>query len=228
MSALAAWTLEWRTALGRRRLLVLNVLIPLALVAPIALAGAPAVHRAAVYAVLFALFGTFGSAIPLLRDAERGFVRRVALTPLSPAGILLGRAAATTTLDFLQLAPAAALAGIFRDPVSPVVLLGSLAFANLFGTWVAAAVRSIAEGALFCAVGALFLLHASGVFRTPAGPVGRFIEALAPYRALHEHLLGVAAHGSAALGLAVLLGGALTAVLAKPLLRSLARADARG
>ena len=57
------WGLEWRIAVTRRRLLVLNTLVPLLLVVPVATGAAPAVHAAAVYTVLFAIFSTFGSAI---------------------------------------------------------------------------------------------------------------------------------------------------------------------
>ena len=64
---------EWLTALRRRRLFLFNILIPLTFVATIALSSAPAVHAAAVFTVLFALFGTFGSSIPLIRDGESGF-----------------------------------------------------------------------------------------------------------------------------------------------------------
>lgn len=71
--------LEWQLARRRVRLFVLNVAVPLILVVPVALSGAPRAHAAAVYTVLFTLFGTFGSAIPLVRDGESGIFTRVAL-----------------------------------------------------------------------------------------------------------------------------------------------------
>jgi hypothetical protein len=231
------WRLEWRTAAARRRLFVLNVAIPLLLVVPVATAGAPPHHAAAVFAVLFVLFGTFGAAVPLLRDAERGLVRRLALTRVSRAGLLVGRAAAGACLDALQLAPAA-LVATWGAPARGIALLAvvlpaTLLFANLFGTWIAALARSVAEGALFCAVGALLLLHASGVFRTPVpGSAGEAVERLAPYRALHEQLLALAGsaapRGYGALAAALVLLGALTFVAAPRLVRALASADGRG
>ncbi|MDT8341186.1 MAG: ABC transporter permease [Longimicrobiales bacterium] len=195
MSALV-WSTEWRTALARRRLFALNVGVPLLLVAPIALSAAPAVHAAAVYAVLFVIHPTFGSAVPLVRDAEEGMVARVLRAGVRPATYLLQRAAAATLLDTLQLLPAVAVAwwGLGADGGALLPLLAGLLLtlwtANLVGVLVAAAARSVAESALFAAVAALLLLHASGVFRTgaPHSPAAR-VEAAAPFRALHEALL---------------------------------------
>ncbi len=96
---------EWLTALRRRRLFVFNILIPLTLVTTIALSPAPAVHAAAVFTVLFALFGTFGSSIPLIRDGESGLLRRYVLTGIHPGGLLLQRVFAAATLDLVELAP---------------------------------------------------------------------------------------------------------------------------
>jgi len=243
-----AFALEWRTALRRRRLLVLNVAVPLLLVLPVATAGAPAHHAAAVYAVLFVLFGTFGAAIPLLRDAERGLVRRLLVGGLPAARLLLERAAAAALVDTAQLTPAAilALAAAGALPAAPLllaVLLATLLMANLLGVLVAAVARSVAEGALFAAVATLLLLHASGVFRTPRpGSLAAVLEAAAPYRALHETLLteltggatraaGGAAGGAAgvgALALGLVAVAALTWLASLRLAAALARADGRG
>jgi len=70
------------------------------------------------------------------------------------------------------------------------VLFLSLLVAGLVGLWVAAFARSIAEGALFSALAALLLLHASGIFRTPlTGSWGARVEGFSPYAALHDVLL---------------------------------------
>ncbi len=198
----AAWALAWRIALRRRRLLVLNVLVPLVLVGPVALADAPTQHAAAVYAVLFVTFATFGAAIPWVRDGESGWLERLALRGLPPAALVLGRTAAAAALDFLQLAPAAVLiAGVSRaGPAQVAALAGALAvalaLANLLGCWVAALARSVAEAALFGAVSALLLLHGAGTFRTPVpGSLGAAVEGWIPFRLLHESLLAVAGGG---------------------------------
>lgn len=232
------WTLEWQRATARRRLLGFNILIPLGLVLPVALSDAPPHHAAAVYAVLFALFATFGAAIPALRDAERGLVRRLALLPISARGLLLERALAGACMDMMQLLPALAViawsAGARAAPVVSLlaVLAGTLTFANLIGLWLAAFARSVAEGALVAAVVALLLLHASGVFRTAArGSLAARIEAVAPFRALHEALLALNGAGEPA-GAPALLGGLtllllLTIIAAPRIVRSLRHADGR-
>jgi len=194
----AVWTLEWRIARVRRRLFLLNLGVPLGLVALIALSGAPAFHASAVYSVLFVFHGVFGSAIPLTRDARSGLLTRTVRAGVSARELLLERAAAGAVLDALQLAPSLALivwtapASFGSLPGALAILAGSLWVANLVGSLLAAVARSLAEGALVSAVGALLLLHASGVFRTgPPGSVTANVEALAPFSVLHDTLLGL-------------------------------------
>jgi len=209
------WRLEWRVALTRRRLFFFNVVVPLFLVSLIALGGAPTVHAAMVYAVLFVLHGTFGSAIPLVRDGETGLLLRTSRAGIRPRSLLLERAAAGTCLDALQLAPSLAMvawaAGASPRSVwmAALGLVGALWVTNLVGVLVAAAARSVAEAALFAAVTALLLLHASGVFRTGApGSLSGTFESLAPFRALHEALLGLQLSSTPG-GIAPLVGWAI-------------------
>ena len=204
------WWLELALTLRRPRLLALNVAIPLVLVLPVALGGAPAFHAAAVYTVLFVLFGTFGAAIPLIRDGETGILRRMLLAGMSPRRLLLARVVGGALLDALQILPALALiivvgsrmAGGGMGTAGPAfvavpVLLGALLAANLVGIWVAAMARSLAEGALFAAVISLFLLHGSGVFRTSApGSAGAVLERIIPFGPLHRLLLHAAGGGA--------------------------------
>lgn len=237
MSAfVAAWQLEWLRAIRRGRLFRLNIIIPLVLVIPIALGGAPAGHAAAVYTVLFALFGSFGAAIPALRDAERGMLRRLALTPLSAHGLLIGRGVAGGCIDALQLLPAIVVIMVAaHTPLQtagwllPLLVL-SLIFANLFGLVVAAVSRSVAEGALFAAVATLLLLHASGVFRAPAGGSwAERIERLSPYRALHEVMVAACSGTTAqapGVWAAIVAAALLGMMLSGRTLRAMARADA--
>jgi len=231
MTALV-WGLEWRIALARRRLFVLNTLVPFLLVVPVATGAAPAVHASVVYAVLFAIFSAFGSAIPVVRDAESGIAGRMLRGGISPSSYLLQRAAAGAALDALQLTPALAVAalGAGASPerllVTFGVLTGTAWIGNLIGPLVAATTRSLAEAALFTAVGTLLLLHMSGVFRTPLpGSYGALFEAASPFRALHESLLSMSLPGPVggvgALGAWGLLLPAVIAVLAGPITRSL-------
>jgi len=200
--SLPIWKLEWRLAFRRRRLLFFNLAIPLLLILPIKLAGAPSFHASAAYAVLFVLFGTFGSAIPLLRDGDEGLLRRMFLTGFPEWAFLGQRIFAGTLLDLLQLLPAllVILAPTSLDARGILIAMAALGVAlwaaNLIGVWVASAAGSIAEGALFAAVIALFLLHGSGVFRTPAPEtIGSTFEMVLPAGPLHETLLGAASGG---------------------------------
>jgi len=237
MSSAPIWTLEWKLALRRRRLFVLNLGIPLILVAPLALGGAPAFHAAAAYAVLFVLFGVFGSAIPMIREGEGGLLRRILLAGAPEARILGERVLAGSALDFLQLLPALAVilfvghAGGHLWLLAPPVLLLTLLCANLVGIWVAALARSLAEGALFAAVVALFLLHGSGVFRTaPPGTPGAFLQDALPFGPLHRTLLAAVGGGTApSVGWSLLVPGAgavavlvVTLVFARVLLERVA------
>ncbi|HEX9885051.1 MAG TPA: ABC transporter permease [Longimicrobiales bacterium] len=197
------WETEWRIALRRPRLFALNVLVPLLLAVPIAVSEAPAGHAAAVYAVLFVIHATFGSAIPLVRDAETGLVGRALRAGVRPGEYLLERCASGALLDGVQLLPSLLVAcwGLGSDAAAFAVALASLVLAlwaaNLLGVLVAAAARTIAEAALFAAVSALLLLHVSGVFRAGApGSLSARIEAAAPFRAIHEALLHSAGGGA--------------------------------
>ncbi len=191
------WSLEWAVATHRRRLFALNALIPLLLVGPIAFSSAPAQHAAAVYTVLFTIFGAFGSCIPLIRDAESGLLTRFTLAGISPRSLLTQRVLAATSLDAVQLLPSLAVIALASGNATAfggvlAALLLTLVVANLLGVWAAAIARSSAEGALFAAVSSLLLLHAAGTFRTPvAGSLGARLEALSPFRLLHEALLEV-------------------------------------
>jgi len=197
--------LEWDIALKRRRLFIFNLVVPLALVAPLAFSPAPAAHEAAVYAVLFVMFGTFGSAIPLVRDGRSGLIARLRAAGIAPGPLVFGRSAAAASLDAVQLLPALAVVVLSHgsDPVgaatTALALAVSVWVANLVGVWVAALSRSLAEAALLGAVSALLLLHAAGVFRTPGtGSWGESIERLVPFRLLHHALLSVADGGASA------------------------------
>ena len=166
-----AWALEWRTAMARRRLLAWNVAVPSLLLAPIALSDAAAPHRAAVYAVFFAFFGTFGACIPLIRDGASGWIEKQRLTGYGERRWLIERIAAGVTIDLAQLLPTvlllAAVSGTQVADSVPIVsgLALGLVAAGVLGALVAAVVRSVAEGALVCAAVALFALHLGGVFR---------------------------------------------------------------
>ena len=194
------WRLEWRIARSRPGRLAWSVSVPVLLLVPVALSGAAGAHRATVYALFVVFFGLFGAAAPVIRDAERGWIERVLLTGCGVRRWLVERNAAHSLQDLLQLAPALAavvwIEGGTREPLPAAsVAAGSLlalVAANLVGTLVAAAVRSLAEGALVCAGVGLVALHLAGAFRPPApgswqetaAAVSPFLPALTSFRDL--------------------------------------------
>lgn len=201
------WRLRWTLALRRRRLLAWNFLVPVGLLAPVALAPTAAPHRAAVFAVFFVFFGTFGACVPLLRDASAGWLDTLLGTGVSPRRWLAERALAETSLDAIQLAPPALvlLAAGGGAAAAGLELLAALCLAlfaaDLLGLLVAAVVRSLAEGVLACAATALLALHAAGVFRPPPGEgFGASLAAWSPFRPLHETLRTVATGAAPAEG----------------------------
>ena len=223
--------MEFRIALARPRLLALNVLVPVVLVLAISLGGAPEFHAAAVYTVLFTIFGTFGSAIPLVRDAEAGLFGRIIRAGVPPSHFFIERAVGGSAIDALQLLPALTIATLGSISLNGwiravLVLWSSIWIANLLGNLVAAAARSLAETALFSAVTTLFLLHLSGVFRTPLPQSSwAVIEAFSPFRALHETLLtgpdGTSTEVPLGLVVWVLILPVVTVLLARSVTRSL-------
>jgi len=192
--------LEWLVAIRRRRAFVLNIIVPFALVAALAAGNAPTVHTAVVCAVLFAFFGTFGSAIPLVRDAETGRLTALLQAGANPSSLLVQRVLVGAGIDVLHLLPAVAiLAFAYRGTAAPLLIClpAALIAANTLGTWVAAITRSIGESALVSSVAALTLLHVGGVFRTPVPNTwSAAIEPFSPFKYLHESL--VTAVGSSA------------------------------
>lgn len=227
--------MEFRIALARPRLVVLNVMVPVVLVLAISLGGAPGFHAAAVYTVLFTLFGTFGSSIPLVRDAESGLFGRIIRAGVPPSHFLIERAVGGSAIDALQLLPALTIATVGSISLNEwtravLILWSSVWIANLLGNLVAAVARSLAETALFSAVTALLLLHLSGVFRTPL-PQSSWaaVEALSPFQTLHETLLaglmGTTTELSLGLVVWVLILPVLTVLLARPVTRSLRTAS---
>jgi hypothetical protein len=159
--------------------------------------------------------------LPIWRlEWTTGFRRRrlFALNVLVP--LLTERTAAGAAIDLLQLAPAlvyilwVGLAEAAAWAMAIPTTLLALAAANLVGIWIAGIARSIAEGALFAAVVSLFLLHGSGVFRTPLpGSFGARLEVVLPYRSLHELLFAGAGGGPAPEAVDLGLPGALTLVV---------------
>ncbi len=222
------WNLEWHQALRRRRLLALDVGVPLVLVGGIVAGGAPPRHAAAACAVLFAMFGVFGAAVPWARDAERGMLGRILTAGAGARQLLLQRVGADAVLDLLELAPATLVVALAAR-ASPVdlaalafALAGSLIFANALGIWLATLSESLAETALFAAVGTLVLLHLGGVFRVPLpGSAAATLQPLVPFYYLHEALRAAAGAAQDASHAAAIVAGSTVSALGSLLLTTI-------
>jgi hypothetical protein len=208
----AVWSLQWRLALTRKRVLILNLVVPFTLVLLIATGAVPPRAAAGVYVVLFSAFAVFGSALPLRWEGQRGMSARVVSGGVGPASYLLQRAAAGAVLDTLQLTPALVLATAAAGATpaatagAVLALAGTVWICGLLGIVIAAASRSITETALFSAVSVPLIAHMSGVFRTPAPDTpSALLESASPLRALHEALLEMTVRGPSAGSLALLI-----------------------
>lgn len=233
MSALV-WGIEWRLALSRKRDFALWVAFPVVIVLVMATGGVTQEALAGAYTALFVAFGVLRTAVPVLRDAERGMMVRVVRGGMSHAGYLVQRAGAGATLSLVQLLPALLVAVAFlgATALEGLATVGALAVTlwtvNVLGVLMMAASRSLSEAAALCAVSLVLLLHMSGVFRTPAaGGAAAALEGASPFRALHESFAAVASEGAVGGGVAAVvwalamtllvgaLAGRLTASLAR-------------
>jgi hypothetical protein len=195
----AAWTLEWQTWRARKRALAIGIIVPLALVTPLATSDAPALHATTVYAILFTLFGLFGGTIPWIRDADNAWLQRVLSSGTSARTFVAERTLAAALADAIQLAPAVAVISIASHAdtqlasLLAVTIFFTLITANTIGFVIACLTRSIAEAALVCTITGLFLLHLSGVFRTPApGTISEQFQRIIPFHYMNDALRATA------------------------------------
>jgi len=235
----AVWGIEWRMALNDRRHFVLSALVPLAIAAAVATGVAAPRPAAALYVVVFLTFSILGAALPLRWDGERGIVRRVVRGGVPAGRYVILRAGAGATIDLVQLTPAllvVALAG-GASPRAVVVALAALALSvwigGLLGVLAAAVSRSLAETGLVAALAVLLFAHSAGAFEAAdAGSLLAWIEALSPFRVLHEAMLdltvGVTPNGLVAALLWAVLLPSLVWVLGDRIASSLGRVGRGG
>src|SRR3712207_8723531 len=102
----AYWKKDAALFLGKRFALIIKMVYPLAIIAPVAASGIPPQYAAAVVGIVAIMAGTFGAGESNNSDLNDGILACIALTPLSPYRLVFEILAVNAALDFLQLLPA--------------------------------------------------------------------------------------------------------------------------
>jgi ABC-2 type transport system permease protein len=173
----AYWKKDVVLFLSRRFALLIKMIYPLAIIAPVAASDIPGRYAAAVVGIVAIMAGTFGAGESLTNDLNDGILARVALTPLSPYRIVFEVLAVNAVLDFLQLLPALLVVYVLH-PVSLVWVLAAsfavfttLVAANCIGVFIANFTSSPADVLLYATAILFPLIYLSGFFRNqnPSG-----------------------------------------------------------
>ena len=167
----AYWKKDVALFLSRRFALLIKMVYPVAIIAPVAASDIPARYAAAVVGIVAIMAGTFGAGESLTNDLNDGILARVALTPLSPYRIVFEILAVNAVLDFIQLLPALLIVYVLH-PVSLVWVLAAtfavfatLVTANCIGVFIANFTSSPADVLLYATAILFPLIYVSGFFR---------------------------------------------------------------
>jgi ABC-2 type transport system permease protein len=199
----AYWKKDVALFFSKRFALLIKMLYPLAIIAPVAASGIPAKYAAAVVGIVAIMAGTFGAGESLTSDLNDGILARVALTPLSPYRLVFEVLAVNAVLDFVQLLPALLIVYLLH-PVSLLWVLAAtfavfatLVAANCIGVFIANFTSSPADVLLYATAILLPLIYVSGFFRNqnPSGALAT-IRDFVPFAYANDALktvFGVAA-----------------------------------
>ena len=167
----AYWKKDVTLFFGRRFALLIKMLYPVAIIAPVAASDIPARYAAAVVGIVAIMAGTFGAGESLTTDLNDGILARVALTPLSPYRLVFEVLAVNAVLDFVQLLPALLVVYLLH-PVSLTLVLAAtfavfatLVAANCIGVFIANFTSSPADVLLYATAILFPLIYVSGFFR---------------------------------------------------------------
>jgi len=167
----AYWKKDVALFFSRRLALLIKMVYPVAIIAPVAASDIPARYAAAVVGIVAIMAGTFGAGESLTTDLNDGILARVALTPLSPRRLVFEILAVNAVLDFIQLLPALLIVFLLH-PVSLVWLLAAtfavfatLVTANCIGVFIANFTSSPADVLLYATAILFPLIYVSGLFR---------------------------------------------------------------
>src|SRR5215203_4970464 len=167
----AYWKKDVALFFSRRFALLIKMVYPVAIIAPVAASDIPARYAAAVVGIVAIMAGTFGAGESLTTDLNDGILARVALTPLSPQRLVFEILAVNAVLDLLQLLPALLVVYILH-PVSLVwvcaatfAIFATLTAANCIGVFIANFTSSPADVLLYATAILFPLIYVSGFVR---------------------------------------------------------------
>jgi ABC-2 type transport system permease protein len=167
----AYWKKDAALFFGKRFALVIKMVYPLAIIAPVAASGIPPQYAAAVVGIVAIMAGTFGAGESITSDLNDGILARLALTPLSPYRLVFEILTVNAALDFLQLLPALLVVFVLH-PVSLVwvcaatfAVFATLVAANCIGVFIATFTSSPADVLLYATAILFPLIYVSGFFR---------------------------------------------------------------
>ena len=173
----AYWKKDVALFFNRRFALLIKMLYPVAIIAPVAASDIPAHYAAAVVGIVAIMAGTFGAGESLTSDLNDGILARVALTPLSPYRLVFEVLAVNAVLDFVQLLPALLVVYLLH-PVPLIWILAAtfavfatLVAANCIGVFIANFTSSPADVLLYATAILFPLIYLSGFFRN-RNPIG--------------------------------------------------------
>jgi len=162
------WQKEFLEATRSRRAFVLKFLLPLLLLAPLALWAVPGPMKAVGFSMAVLFIGVFGSSVRLIHLRDSRMLERMAVLPIPPHGLAAEYVLASSLLDGLQLfVPLVLLIGTggYSIPSITVILVAfpaALIGANALGVLVASLSASAAEGHLFAVLSVIGAAVLSG------------------------------------------------------------------
>src|ERR687885_2570795 len=167
----AYWKKDVALFLSRRFALLIKMLYPVAIIAPVAASSIPPRYAAPVVGIVAIMAGTFGAGESITNDLNDGILARVALTPLSPYRLVFEVLAVNAVLDLVQLLPALLIVYLLH-PVSLIwalaatlAVFATLITANCIGIFIANFTSSPADVLLYATAILFPLIYLSGFFR---------------------------------------------------------------
>jgi ABC-2 type transport system permease protein len=191
----AYWKKDVALFFSRRFALLIKMIYPVAIIAPVAASDIPARYAAAVVSIVAIMAGTFGAGESLTTDLNDGILARVALTPLSAQRLVFEILAVNAVLDFIQLLPALLIVYLLHPVPLVWVLAATLAVfatlvtANCIGVFIANFTSSPADVLLYATAILFPLIYVSGFFRNqnPTGVLAT-IRAFVPFAYANDAL----------------------------------------